>query len=237
MPHREIVDLKRYACDYIFFFFQAEDGIRDLTVTGVQTCALPICRRAPDADGDRRVDDAGAERGGDRDRQQKVREGEQDLDPPHDRRVEPPTGEARDAAERAAGHDRDGGRERPDEERHTRPVDHPREDVAAELVRAEEVLGVRARALLEERLLDGILRREERCRRRDQDEPGDERQAEERQAVSPEPPGRVGAHPCLEMRGSTRPYERSTSRFTRTNANANTSTAPRKSTESREKIH
>src|SRR5206468_6763305 len=27
------------------FFFQAEDGIRDLIVTGVQTCALPICRR------------------------------------------------------------------------------------------------------------------------------------------------------------------------------------------------
>src|SRR5256886_12250733 len=29
----------------MLFFFQAEDGIRDLTVTGVQTCALPICRR------------------------------------------------------------------------------------------------------------------------------------------------------------------------------------------------
>src|SRR2546430_9912899 len=29
---------------YCFFFFQAEDGIRDLTVTGVQTCALPILR-------------------------------------------------------------------------------------------------------------------------------------------------------------------------------------------------
>src|SRR5256886_5953568 len=28
-----------------FFFFQAEDGIRDLTVTGVQTCALPISLR------------------------------------------------------------------------------------------------------------------------------------------------------------------------------------------------
>src|SRR2546430_16763792 len=26
----------------MLFFFQAEDGIRDLTVTGVQTCALPI---------------------------------------------------------------------------------------------------------------------------------------------------------------------------------------------------
>src|SRR6266481_6904249 len=30
-----------------FFFFQAEDGIRDGTVTGVQTCALPICAPAP----------------------------------------------------------------------------------------------------------------------------------------------------------------------------------------------
>src|SRR5690606_40633313 len=27
-----------------FFFFQAEDGIRDFHVTGVQTCALPICQ-------------------------------------------------------------------------------------------------------------------------------------------------------------------------------------------------
>src|SRR3989475_558756 len=30
---------------FFFFFFQAEDGIRDLTVTGVQTCALPISYR------------------------------------------------------------------------------------------------------------------------------------------------------------------------------------------------
>src|SRR5438552_7570260 len=31
-------------CKYFFFFFQAEDGIRDDLVTGVQTCALPILR-------------------------------------------------------------------------------------------------------------------------------------------------------------------------------------------------
>src|SRR2546421_8093773 len=31
---------------FFFFFFQAEDGIRDLIVTGVQTCALPICEEA-----------------------------------------------------------------------------------------------------------------------------------------------------------------------------------------------
>src|SRR5690349_24815922 len=30
-----------------FFFFQAEDGIRDLYVTGVQTCALPIFVNSP----------------------------------------------------------------------------------------------------------------------------------------------------------------------------------------------
>src|SRR5690606_40718276 len=33
-------------CSSPFFFFQAEDGIRDFHVTGVQTCALPIFRKA-----------------------------------------------------------------------------------------------------------------------------------------------------------------------------------------------
>src|SRR5690606_39722564 len=32
---------------YFSFFFQAEDGIRDFHVTGVQTCALPISGRSP----------------------------------------------------------------------------------------------------------------------------------------------------------------------------------------------
>src|SRR5690606_39792980 len=31
-------------CSFVCFFFQAEDGIRDFHVTGVQTCALPIYR-------------------------------------------------------------------------------------------------------------------------------------------------------------------------------------------------
>src|SRR5277367_3724226 len=39
----------------VIFFFQAEDAIRDRDVTGVQTCALPICckraRENPGADG------------------------------------------------------------------------------------------------------------------------------------------------------------------------------------------
>src|SRR5256885_6990888 len=40
----------RIASDY-FFFFQAEDGIRDYKVTGVQTCALPISRKGTDVYG------------------------------------------------------------------------------------------------------------------------------------------------------------------------------------------
>src|SRR2546430_13549517 len=36
--------LEQSAEHVCLFFFQAEDGIRDLTVTGVQTCALPISR-------------------------------------------------------------------------------------------------------------------------------------------------------------------------------------------------
>ena len=41
-PELAITEL-RYV--FVFFFFQAEDGIRDWSVTGVQTCALPICGR------------------------------------------------------------------------------------------------------------------------------------------------------------------------------------------------
>src|SRR5258708_29124342 len=35
--------MEAYDLEIFFFFFQAEDGIRDDLVTGVQTCALPIC--------------------------------------------------------------------------------------------------------------------------------------------------------------------------------------------------
>src|SRR2546429_5195490 len=62
-------------CRY-FFFFQAEDGIRDVAVTGVQTCALPIsgfpyvrprvARSALEVCGSpaRRTPDAGVDRAG-----------------------------------------------------------------------------------------------------------------------------------------------------------------------------
>src|SRR2546430_3253874 len=43
---RDQVELREGLEHDVLFFFQAEDGIRDLTVTGVQTCALPIYRGA-----------------------------------------------------------------------------------------------------------------------------------------------------------------------------------------------
>src|SRR5207248_5093174 len=51
-----LILLLSYYFFYFFFFFQAEDGIRDRTVTGVQTCALPISQRrhaGPNREGDR----------------------------------------------------------------------------------------------------------------------------------------------------------------------------------------
>src|SRR2546430_5375297 len=42
VPEAPPEDPHRHGAPFLFFFFQAEDGIRYLTVTGVQTCALPI---------------------------------------------------------------------------------------------------------------------------------------------------------------------------------------------------
>src|SRR5256886_1292024 len=41
-PHPQAEALRAGSSKPLYFFFQVEDGIRDLTVTGVQTCALPI---------------------------------------------------------------------------------------------------------------------------------------------------------------------------------------------------
>src|SRR5690625_6214001 len=49
-------------CFLLFFFFQAEDGIRDGHVTGVQTCALPIYRIVPPSQSEM-VRDALADKG------------------------------------------------------------------------------------------------------------------------------------------------------------------------------
>src|SRR2546430_15655654 len=49
MDESGVLSCQRSAWDVdLSFFFQAEDGIRDLTVTGVQTCALPILAKTPE---------------------------------------------------------------------------------------------------------------------------------------------------------------------------------------------
>src|SRR5437762_8699753 len=50
LPHIQNLDVSCYDREYAAgrVFFQAEDGIRDTSVTGVQTCALPISDRGVD---------------------------------------------------------------------------------------------------------------------------------------------------------------------------------------------
>src|SRR2546427_7434939 len=65
----DMYTIRSLLCPLFFFFFQAEDGIRDLTVTGVQTCALPIFpgHAAPPCPAGRRARGLGAcalQRGG-----------------------------------------------------------------------------------------------------------------------------------------------------------------------------
>src|SRR5256884_40185 len=46
-PFRRGLAIDSTVVIFTFFVFQAEDGIRDVAVTGVQTCALPICLMRP----------------------------------------------------------------------------------------------------------------------------------------------------------------------------------------------
>src|SRR5256886_7408327 len=91
----------------VFFFFQAEDGIRDLTVTGVQTCALPIfAAGAGERRGARRADVAradeegplGLSRGSDRARRAGGGSDRRAVPSQHDGRRAPLGGGARDLA-------------------------------------------------------------------------------------------------------------------------------------------
>src|SRR6266508_5425611 len=47
LDHAYYLQYKNVKADFVFFFFHAEDGIRDGHVTGVQTCALPIWAPSP----------------------------------------------------------------------------------------------------------------------------------------------------------------------------------------------
>src|SRR2546426_10049048 len=60
----------------ISFFFQAEDGIRDYKVTGVQTCALPISQPDRDGPGDEEEGGRDVEGAGDRTMKATLREGQ-----------------------------------------------------------------------------------------------------------------------------------------------------------------
>src|SRR5687768_18063656 len=88
--------MQRATLMFLFFFFQAEDGIRDVAVTGVQTCALPIYEvRRP-----REVAVEGVARLRLQRPQARQRQ-EHEADAKHERRHEPEADEPAQALERS----------------------------------------------------------------------------------------------------------------------------------------
>src|SRR2546421_5467730 len=90
----------------LFFFFQAEDGIRDLIVTGVQTCALPICSDAAERT-DMEGDDAAAPHARDQMSGLRARDGDPTAHGPVEDNARR-RGRRREAADNQGGGDADG---------------------------------------------------------------------------------------------------------------------------------
>ena len=97
-------------------------------------------RHEHDGQRDDGVDDAGAERAGDRDRQQHRGKGVEHVDGAHDRGVELAADIAGDEAERGADHEGEDHGQNADEQRQPPAIDQPRQHVAAELVGAERIV-------------------------------------------------------------------------------------------------
>ncbi len=149
-----------------------------------------------------------------------------------------PPGIARDRADEQPDREADGDRDDPDQKRIASAVHDPREQVAAERVDSEEVLGGRPRAaapvekreILMERVVGGDQRREER----DEDERPHHEEPDDGTVVVAQPPPGLrpeAARRTLEpdfsgfdfgdthetrIRGLTRAYVTSTARLTRT---------------------
>ena len=84
-----------------------------------------------------RVLDAGTERGDEGQRQDQLREGEEDVGDAHQDRIDPASGVAGDRADDQADRGRDDGDQDDDVERQPRAVDDAGEDVAPQVVGAE----------------------------------------------------------------------------------------------------
>ena len=119
-------------------------------------------RNGVDRDRDDRVGQAGAEHADDHDREQHARKGEQHVDQPHDHGVDAAADIARHDADRHADRHRERDREHAFDQRDARAVDDAREQVAAELVGAEPVLGRRRHQHVHQVVLVGIVGRDQR---------------------------------------------------------------------------
>ena len=157
-------------------------------------------RRVDDADRDHRVAPRGPEQPHDQDRQHEQREGEDDVDEPHQDQVDDPAVEGRHEPDHEAGAEADADGDRADVERHLGAVDDARERVAAEVVGAERVRPARRLQARPGRVVR-ISRPHEMAEERRQDDEADHDRARDPDRVAPaggerEPAARQQAPGC-----------------------------------------
>jgi len=173
----------------------------------------------------RRIEEAAAEHGGNDHREDNRRECEDEVGEPHQRAVGQSAEVAGDGADEAADRHRERDEHECDRKRRARAVDDAAADIAAELVRPEQVRP-RGRLRRREALLERPVRRDERREDRDQDPGHRDHDAGDRERLPPrgrdvQAPvrgprldGDVG-HVIL-IRGSMTPYSTSTMKLTLT---------------------
>jgi len=115
------------------------DELAPSQAVGLAARQARVARPADHTEREHYVPHARAEHGRERDREQEPGKRQQHIDDAHEENVEPATGIAGDGAERGADHERRRDGRQADGEGHPPAVQHPRQDVAAELVLPEEM--------------------------------------------------------------------------------------------------
>src|SRR6266513_4197230 len=179
------------------------------------------------------VPQAGPEHGHDREHEDEKRERGDDIDDAAEDRVRPARVVACEQPDHGAHDERNDDADRPDLEVDPGGVEHARQNIPAELVRAEPVRRARRRQALREPQRRRVVRRDQRCECRERadceeaGEPDAERPADRRKPPAARGPSQRDrgddAHRWNDTRGSSAAYARSVSRFTRMTRNASTS--------------
>ena len=143
-------------------------------------------RPRQDSDDEDRAPEVGAEHRDDDEREEEPRHHLEHLGQPHQHIVDPAAVESGDRSDRDPEHDRQNDRQKPDLQRGPRPVEDAAEHIAAQVIGAEQMPGLRRRKPRASKL-ERPEWRNQRCEQARQDDDRDDHEAHKRQPVLPEP--------------------------------------------------